>query len=693
MKHIYLFNRKPLNYLIASALTCMISFCGQLAVGQTCPSGITSISTYPNTYYPGQSSSVAAGATSLTVTAAAFGATPITKGDVLLIIQMQGVQIVATNSPAYGTGSGVSGSGYINNAKFLVGNMEYVVANNNVPIGGGTLNLTTGLIHKYQSSAYDTVTNGQYTYQIIRVPVYDILKLTGTITAPAWNGYSGGVLVLYAVDSILFNGQTLSASGMGFRGGGWTAFSGASGTNADFITLATNKTNAPKGEGIAGTPRYLFANGLSKDNGVEGYPGGSFARGAPGNAGGGGTDGNPGSNDQNTGGGGGGNGGPGGGGGNGWSSASTTGGRGGAMYAEVTPSAFVLGGGGGSGTTNNGTGTPSGGWASSGASGGGIVIAMANAFSGTGTVDVSGLSANSTVLNDGSGGGGAGGTALLFSTTGAGLSNITVNANGGNGGTNTGSGAMHGPGGGGGGGVIFSNGTLNAASSATGGVAGTTFSGSNYGASTGTSGTVTQNITAASKAAFPLNCSVLSVEFLSITAQQQNGHVSVNWTVANEVNTSGYVVEKSLDGKTFTPVTTIAYAGAGAVNHYESTDNNGISTAQVIYYRVKEIEFSGKYEYSWIVNVSAAAPETKLSVYPNPVNHSATISFTSTAQSNISLKLVDLKGSLLWQTEYQANIGSNTLPLSVTGSLPDGLYFLQYVDGQKQQIIKLLVKH
>ena len=116
---------------------------------------------------------------------------------------------------------------------------------------------------------------------------------------------------------------------------------------------------AGKGEGIAGTPRYVYFIQCPGSIPVfEGYPGGSNARGAPGNAGGGATDSDPASNDQNAGGGGGGNGGTGGLGGNGWFSFGFTGGHGGTSFSigatnYYSPSRLILGGGGGSGSTNN----------------------------------------------------------------------------------------------------------------------------------------------------------------------------------------------------------------------------------------------------------------------------------------------------------------------------------------------------
>ena len=90
------------------------------------------------------------------------------------------------------------------------------------------------------------------------------------------------------------------------------------------------------------------------DTTVEGFPNGSYSRGAPGNAGGGATDADPTANDQNSGGGGGGNGGAGGTGGFGWNSAGVVGGFGGAAF-PVSTSALSMGGGAGAGTTNNGS--------------------------------------------------------------------------------------------------------------------------------------------------------------------------------------------------------------------------------------------------------------------------------------------------------------------------------------------------
>ncbi|MGA8408216.1 MAG: C25 family cysteine peptidase [Candidatus Acidiferrales bacterium] len=478
-----------------------------------------------NAYYPPGAGvgTVSAGATSvlLGAAAAAPGAlTAIASGDLVLIIQMQDATINSTNSGVYG--DGVPGDpGYGATSLASSGLFEFVTATSAVPVTGGTLTFTGtgatgGLLNSYVNAAAAPATNptaGQATFQVIRVPQYTSATLNSGLTALAWNGKTGGVLAL-DIASQLTLGGTVAVDAEGFRGGAGQNYTAATTPptplSTDYVTLSTQTTNASKGEGIAGTPKYIANATLTAATNTanEGYPKGSFARGAPGNAGGGATDADPTANDQNDGGGGGANGGNGGNGGFAWNSAGLVGGFGGQAFPATT-SAILMGGGGGAGTTNNGsfwdpstdTGgstsntcpTPCTGINSSGTAGGGIVIIHTGSVVGTGAITSNGQAALQTE-NDGGGGGGAGGTVLVFANSGN-LAGLTASAVGGNGGITwpeSAPGAFpgnrHGPGAGGGGGVIFTSsgpGTANVS----GGIPGwTTLANDPYGATTGQSG-------------------------------------------------------------------------------------------------------------------------------------------------------------------------------------------------------------
>ena len=435
-----------------------------------------------NSYWPG-TANAAAGATTLTLGTRRGAAVNIQNGDLLLVIQMQGAAINYDNTTSYGSGvAGNNGSGYLNDANLIAGRYEYVVARNATPfIEGGNLTIGGkgtggGLMNAYANSN-STNTQGQIRFQVIRVPAYLNVNLTGNVTAAAWDGTSGGIVALEVVNTLTLGGYTLNVDGAGFRGGGGRALDGYDSPDTDYRTRSTRNANGSKGEGLAGTPRYVYFNGALVDNAptADGYPtgfasGGSYARGAPGNAGGGGTDGNPTNNDENTGGGGGGNGGTGGLGGNSWNSNQAVGGRNGAGFAQQSASRLVMGGGGGAGTTNDGTGTPGAGLASSGSAGGGLIFLRIGGISGTGTITSNGAN-TLDVLNDSTGGAGAGGSVLVIANGTASLTGLSITTQGGNagnawplqppGGT---PGERHGPGGGGGGGVVYTSNTPTAVS-------------------------------------------------------------------------------------------------------------------------------------------------------------------------------------------------------------------------------------
>jgi len=654
---------------------------------QSCPvAGTSTISTNPNTYYPGTQATVNTGATSITIGAAAIGTTPISIGDLVLIIQMQGAEFNSTNSSSYGDGvAGGNGNGYLNNTNHLAGNMEYAIASNNVPLAGGTLILSSGTSFAYQNSNYVAGSFGQYRYQVIRVSLYYNATLGANITAPNWDGNTGGVLVLHAVNNFSFAGFTLNAAGAGFRGGGSRQLAGDAGTNTDYRTSANNDNNGSKGEGTAGTPRYLNNNGSLLNTGNQGYPNGSHGRGAPGNAGGAGTDGNPSANDENSGGGGGGNGGTGGRGGNSWNSNLSVGGEPAANFAQRAANRVVMGGGGGSGTTNNGTGTPGTGFASSGAAGGGIVIVNAKFITSAGTINVNGADANNTVINDASGGGGGGGSALILSTSGH--SNVTVSANGGNGGTNTGGGVAHGPGGGGAGGVIFSNGTLNGSSSVTAGIAGTTAGGINFGAANGTNGILVQNSLTTS---FPLrsnSCVILPLTLLQYRAYKMNNDAVTEWATEQEINFQQFEIERSTDGVHFIRAGVVQGRGGSIRTNYAFTDVHAADYGNKIYYRLKMVDKDGLFKYS-TVELVRFDKKVLVNVRPTLATRGEKIVLTSaTSGGSYYVRLFNLSGKEVYNSSMQTV--RHEIP---TENLSKGFYVLRVISGATSESFKIIVQ-
>lgn len=319
------------------------------------------------------------------------------RGDHVLVMQMAGAAIDTTNNDKFGVITNVGGAGHYVWAKVVA------VRDKSVKLGGADL------------GGFDV--NGAV--QIVRVCAHDgDIAVTGRITAPQWNGSTGGVVVIESAGTIEL-AEDIDASGRGFVGGPKSPAGGAPSELG--YTYAAAACAGNKGAGIT----LLGAEHVG-------------GRGPAANGGGGG-------NASNAGGGGGGNGGVGGrgaceyeyvaGGGK------VNGGLGGCVL--VYPERAFMGGGGGAGQDNNNQ-------SSGGGNGGGVIILRANVITGVAgrCLRANGGAAGAAAA-DGGGGGGAGGTILLDAPTIAGA--FTVQANGGRGGDCA---ADHGYGGGGGGGTI-----------------------------------------------------------------------------------------------------------------------------------------------------------------------------------------------------------------------------------------------
>jgi uncharacterized repeat protein (TIGR01451 family) len=479
---------------VGFAATTQLLWLPQLAQSQSVASNLcavpgkdgvdTGMTSIVNSYYAGPDSDTVINQGATTIPIGAINSqgnqTTITPGDLLLVIQMQDADINFTDTANYGSGAGTGfGATFINRTGFY----EYVVAQNSVGATGGTVQIRGaraggGLINSYRQQNANITSNGQRTYQVIRVPQFINTTLSGTIRSPgSWNGKSGGIVALDVVNTLTMVNGTIEVQDKGFRGGGGT-------TNTDTYPVQEDESfrtdgNVPrggaKGEGIAGTPLFVFDGITTINTGVDGYPrlksadtypsiggnvnGGSRGRGAPGNAGGGG-------NQHNAGGGGGGNSGAGGQGGNSikfpdnnevpaTGISKPIGGRGGAVFPiTIVPTIdrLIMGGGGGAGDANNGV-------AGSGGLGGGIIMIRAGTITGNGTISARARDGVVTPTDDGGSGAGAGGSILILAKSGS-LASISLDASGGKGGdTNTARPIAFdfGPGGGGGGGAIFSS--------------------------------------------------------------------------------------------------------------------------------------------------------------------------------------------------------------------------------------------
>ncbi len=193
-----------------------------------------------------------------------------------------------------------------------------------------------------------------------------------------------------------------------------------------------------------------------------------------------------------------------------------------------------------------------------------------------------------------------------------------------------------------------------------------------------------------------INRAVVPVELMSFEAiGNDNNKITLKWTTASETNNYGFYIEKSSDNITWEEIGFVKGAGNSEVENAYTYIDNGSEGVGTYYYRFKQVDFDGTYEYSNIVSANISAPVNySLSpAYPNPFNPSTTIIFGLKESGIVRLVVYNTVGQVvktLLNEEMPA--GSHSI-LFDAGNLASGIYFYRlevsgFTDTKKVMLVK-----
>ena len=141
------------------------------------------------------------------------------------------------------------------------------------------------------------------------------------------------------------------------------------------------------------------------------------------------------------------------------------------------------------------------------------------------------------------------------------------------------------------------------------------------------------------------------VELSAFTACLDNNDVILEWGTASESNNYGFEIQRSKnDRQAFNKIGFVNGNGTTSNPHpYHYVDEN-LENA-TYYYRLKQIDFSGEYEYSHTIEVSVGLP-SEFCLYqnnPNPFNSSTLISYNLPKSGHVELTIHNITGQMVYK--------------------------------------------
>ena len=185
----------------------------------------------------------------------------------------------------------------------------------------------------------------------------------------------------------------------------------------------------------------------------------------------------------------------------------------------------------------------------------------------------------------------------------------------------------------------------------------------------------------------------LPVDLMHFDVHAMNSHeASLHWATASEINNSHFDVERSYDGRTFEVVGEVA--GNGNSQHlieYSYSDEIISPLENTVFYRLKQVDFDGAYEYSDIrvVRFDEVGRGIDFSSYPNPITNELNVMVSIPVGEAYQISVTNLQGANVYHENHTFNNGIHKLNTSAWNS---GMYILSIASDQGTKFVKVVKK-
>lgn len=186
------------------------------------------------------------------------------------------------------------------------------------------------------------------------------------------------------------------------------------------------------------------------------------------------------------------------------------------------------------------------------------------------------------------------------------------------------------------------------------------------------------------------NATVLPVELIYVKAESvNNSYIKVDWATAAEINNDFFEIQRSTDAVHWTKIGIVeGHGNSNQLQNYKYEDFQ-IQSDVIYYYRLKQVDFDGSYEYSEIVNASIHLTVGDFvfgEVFPNPImqGNNTSLLVSSPIQQNFYYAVYNINGQIMKNKEsFQISPGTSQNVSLLVNTIPAGNYIISIWNEQQ----------
>jgi hypothetical protein len=171
-----------------------------------------------------------------------------------------------------------------------------------------------------------------------------------------------------------------------------------------------------------------------------------------------------------------------------------------------------------------------------------------------------------------------------------------------------------------------------------------------------------------------------------------NIYIQVRWATATEINNDGFKVERSVDGQTWTQIGWVEGHDNSTVRNDYSYDDRDVTPGVRYYYRLKQMDNDGQFEYTDVVSAIITGKITfeVKDFVPNPAANTTTLKITAVLEQKITVDFYDVLGRKVLSGDHTLVKGDNKIEFDIS-RFASGTYTAVVTSNNEVYAKKLVV--